>query len=315
VTYNYDSMASGNFGVGRLTQVTEAAASGAVLQNTDYRYDRHGRLLQESRTLNNIAYVTSYRYDSAGRLDRITYPSGRQVNYTLDGVGRIAEITTTKDGATQTVLNKALYRPFGPVKEFDFGNGQNYKRDYDLDGRITSYSQANLSVTVGYDPASRITRLGAYNYDYDEIDRLTGARDLPGGKQTFAYDKVGNRVSKIVGANNETYTFSDTSSRLDRITGANARSFTHDDNGSMIAAGANTFSYDARGRMTGSTGTLGASIYQVNSQGQRVRKSGAGGDTIYHYDAQGRLIAETGSNGTLQKEYIYLGDLPVAVIQ
>jgi YD repeat-containing protein len=67
--------------------------------------------------------------------------------------------------------------------------------------------------------------------------------------------------------------------------------------------------------MTQSQGAIGISTYQVSSQGQRVRKSGAGGDTVFHYDAQGRLIAETSSTGTLQKEYLYLGDLPVAVIQ
>ena len=60
---------------------------------------------------------------------------------------------------------------------------------------------------------------------------------------------------------------------------------------------------------------LGTTNYQVNSLGQRIRKSGPLGDTVYHYDAQGRLIAESSVSGTLRKEYIYLGDIPVAVIQ
>ena len=33
------------------------------------------------------------------------------------------------------------------------------------------------------------------------------------------------------------------------------------------------------------------------------------------YDAQGRLIAESSAAGVIQKEYIYLGDIPVAVLQ
>ena len=60
---------------------------------------------------------------------------------------------------------------------------------------------------------------------------------------------------------------------------------------------------------------VGTTNYQVNSLGQRIRKSGPLGDTVYHYDAQGRLIAESSVSGTLRKEYIYLGDIPVAVIQ
>jgi YD repeat-containing protein len=67
--------------------------------------------------------------------------------------------------------------------------------------------------------------------------------------------------------------------------------------------------------MVQATGVGGTSTYQVNSVGQRIRKTNTQGDTIYHYDSQGRLISETSSSGTPQREYIYLGDTPVAVIQ
>ena len=60
---------------------------------------------------------------------------------------------------------------------------------------------------------------------------------------------------------------------------------------------------------------VGATSYQVNSLGQRIRKTNTQGDTVYHYDSQGRLIAESRAGGQVQKEYIYLGDIPVAVIQ
>ena len=60
---------------------------------------------------------------------------------------------------------------------------------------------------------------------------------------------------------------------------------------------------------------IGTTNYQVNSLGQRIRKTNTQGDTVFHYDAQGRLIAESGASGHVRKEYIYLGDIPVAVIQ
>jgi hypothetical protein len=53
----------------------------------------------------------------------------------------------------------------------------------------------------------------------------------------------------------------------------------------------------------------------VNSFGQRIRKTNAQGDIVYHYDAQGRLIAESSPSGEIQKEYVYLGDIPVAILQ
>jgi YD repeat-containing protein len=46
-----------------------------------------------------------------------------------------------------------------------------------------------------------------------------------------------------------------------------------------------------------------------------VRKSNSQGDSVFHYDTQGRLIAETDPGGSLKREYLYLGDIPVGVIQ
>lgn len=55
---------------------------------------------------------------------------------------------------------------------------------------------------------------------------------------------------------------------------------------------------------------------QVNALGQRVVKTSASGiATVYHYDSTGRLIAESDAQGNVQTEYLYLGDIPVAVIQ
>ncbi|GAB3254655.1 RHS repeat domain-containing protein [Chitinimonas naiadis] len=39
-----------------------------------------------------------------------------------------------------------------------------------------------------------------------------------------------------------------------------------------------------------------------------------GQTTLYHYDAAGHLVAETDNEGHTRKEYIYLADTPVAVI-
>ena len=55
--------------------------------------------------------------------------------------------------------------------------------------------------------------------------------------------------------------------------------------------------------------------YQVNALGQRIRKTNSLGDTVFHYDTKGRLVAETMPSGTLKREFLYLGDIPVAVVQ
>jgi hypothetical protein len=67
--------------------------------------------------------------------------------------------------------------------------------------------------------------------------------------------------------------------------------------------------------MVQSTGPLGTTSYQVNALGQRVRKTHSTDDRLFIYDARGHLIAETSPAGALLREYLYLNDIPLAVIQ
>lgn len=312
VTFQYDLGANGK---GRLTGVTDSTGT------LTYAYDQKGRLTSEARVINAVNYVTAYSYDSAGRMTGITYPSGRQVTYTLDGLGRIYAITTAKDSAPQTVLSNADYRPFGPLRAFTFGNGQNYIRGFDSDGRVYGYTLGNQSFVLGFDAASRITSIGEIGnsantngYSYDNLDRLTQAT-LPSTLFGYSYDLVGNRLSRTVGAANETYTYGTTNNRLSsltRLTGS-VRNFVNDANGSTTNNAINQFTFDARGRLIQANSVVGLVQYRVNSLGQRVRKTSSSADTVYHYDSGGRLIAESTAGGAVRAEYIYLNDIPVAV--
>jgi YD repeat-containing protein len=159
----------------------------------------------------------------------------------------------------------------------------------------------------------------ANTYSYDLLDRLTQAI-LPANTLSYAYDAVGNRTTKSIGANSDTYAYSGTSNRITSITPPSgpARAFSFDANGSTTDDGLKQFAYDARGRMTSATTTAGTTNYQVNALGQRIRKTGSGGgaaDTVFVYDGKGRLITEADPGGTVKREYLYLGDIPVAVIQ
>jgi YD repeat-containing protein len=313
-SYQFDQGVNGK---GRLTQVTEPNST------TQYAYDQKGRLLTETRTINAVAYVTAYSYDAAGRMTGMTYPSGRQVTYTLDSLGRIQAISTTKDGNTLPVVSSVAYRPFGPAQGFTFGNNQTYTRGFDQDGRVASYTLAVQTFAVGFDAASRIafindvgTPANSNIYSYDNLDRLTNAA-TPGTPFAYSYDAVGNRLSKTVGSSTDNYAYDATNNRLSSITPGTGpvRSYTHDAVGSITADGANTYAYDTRGRLIQSLSVIGTTNYQLNSLGQRIRKTNTQGDTVYHYDSQGRLIAESSASSATQKEYIYLGDIPVAVIQ
>ncbi len=318
-TYVYDQ---GTNGLGRLTSIEERNPSNQVVALTQYGYDQKGRVTSETRTVNSIAYPVAYSYDSSGRLSGMTYPSGSTATYGFDSLGRVNQVTTTKDAQSLVVVQNVQYHPFGGVKSFTLGNGQVYSRTIDTDGRIASYTLGAANYTIGFDAASRITGIAetgnppnTNTYGYDALDRLTSAI-LPSNTLGYGYDAVGNRQTKTVGAATDTYTYGSASNRISTITPASGpvRNFVFDPAGSTTNDGLNSYAYDTRGRMRQATGSLGATDYQVNALGQRIRKTNSSGDTVYQYDSRGRLIAEGTAAGVLRREYLYLGDIPVGVV-
>jgi len=319
-TYAYDQ---GTNGIGRLSSITETDPSNQQTGLIQYAYSPHGRVISEARTVGGVQYAVGYAYDSPGRLSGITYPSGRTLTYSFDTVGRISGISTTFNSQTQQVVSGVAFHPFGGAKSYTLGNGQVYTRGYDQDGRINTYTLGAKSFSIGYDAASRIEFISEFgnpanlnNYGYDSLDRLLSAV-TPGTSYGYTYDAVGNRRTKTVGAATETIDYSTSSNRAATLTPATgpARSFVFDPNGATTNDGINTYAYDVRGRMVQATSTIGTTGYQVNALGQRVRKTNSLGDTVFHYDTGGRLIAETTAAGALKRELIYLGDIPVGVVQ
>jgi YD repeat-containing protein len=318
--YAYDQGANG---LGRLTSIVENDPGNQVTGVIQYRYDTHGRVEAEVRTVSGVPFTTAYGYDGAGRLSEMRYPSGRVLAYGYDALGRVNQISTTVNDQSQVIVQNVQYRPFGGVAAFTLGNGQTYARGYDQDGRIANYTLGTQSFAVGYDAASRITSLADLGnpanggaYGYDNLDRLTSAL-TPMTAYGYGYDAVGNRLSKSAGSSSELYDYGAASNRLSSVTPGSGpfRSYLHDANGSVTADGVNNYIYDSRGRLVQSNSVTGATTYQVNALGQRVRKTGALDDIVYHYDVQGRLISESTPGGQVRKEYLYLGDIPVAVIQ
>lgn len=314
ITYSYDQ---GQNGIGRLTSIKD------VTGTVEYSYDQHGRLLREKRQSYGSTYITTYSYDAQGRLNRMTYPSGRTVEYSFDSQGRIEKISTSFDGETKTVASGIRYQPFGGVLEFTFGNGQKYSREYDQDGRITGYTLADAPYNIAYDAASQITGIkgegNTAQYAYDLLGRLTRYTQGSDLLQSFSYDPVGNRLRMTEGSVTTNYTYPTTSNRLigiEQSGQAAKKKITYDPNGSMTEDQKRQYAYDVKGRLMKTTTEQGEVEYSVNAVGLRIRKKSADSDTVYHYDNQGRLIAEGATGGTVfSKEYIYLGDQPVAVLQ
>jgi YD repeat-containing protein len=317
-TYTYDQ---GPNSVGRLSSIVRTNVLNDVLHEIHYSYDLHGRITQMRTVYGGAEFLVGYSYDVSGRLSSITYPGGRTVNYGFDALGRVNLVTTTKNSQTQTVVQNVAYHPFGGVRSYTLGNGRAYSRSIDLDGRIKDYTLGGQSFEIRYDAASRIDRIrdvaapvNAVTYVHDEVNRLTAAND-PSTAYAYTYDKVGNRTSRTVGTNTENYTYSPTSNRIAQI---GTSTFAYYSNGSTLSDKNNGYDYDAQGRMREVSTTLDFTYLFYNALGQRLAKyvdPTVFDYTIFHYDLGGKLISETTTAGSPKREIIYLGEIPVGVVQ
>ncbi len=314
VTWHYDQ---GSNGIGHLTRMTDRSGS------TLWTYDRHGRVLTKKQTTVGHTFTTAMSYDAAGRLATLAYPSGAAVTLSYDAAGRIGGL---KSGATG-LASGVGYLPFGPATGWAQGNGADYSRSFDTDGRIAAIGLGTGTMTFAYDKASRITGIGetgfaAKNFGYDALDRLTG---YTGGAitQTYKYDADGNRTSLAAGATT-TYAIDAASNRLDGSTGAAIRTLSYDaagnttlDNRVVTMLG---YTYDASGRLvTAKTGAF-TTNYLNDGLGERVGRAGfgakaiPGGKEAFVYDEAGHLLGEYDGTGKAIEETVWLGSLPVAVL-
>lgn len=312
IVYNYDQ---GVNGTGRLTGITD------ITGTTAYTYDNRGRVTTEARTIDTVTYTTTYAYNNVGQLTGVAYPTGLVLSYSRDSLGRVSQISSTKDSQTQILADNISYQPFGGINTFTFGNGSTYTRSYDTDNRLASYTLGSQTINLDYDLASRIVAAtdaanatDSKTYAYDNLDRLTTFVS-PSSNQSYGYDLTGNRTSLTVGANTYSNTIAATSNRLTQMSGPTAKANTFDANGSITADTVNQYTFDARGRLTQAVTPLGTATYGINGLGQRVQKTLDGTSTVYHYDLNGQQIAETDNQGAIQQETVYLGNMPLAVIQ
>lgn len=295
ISYTYDQ---GPYAKGRVSQISDPSGL------THYQYNAQGRIAQKTQG----SLVLNYTYDPAsGNLTSITYPSGRQLQYSYTQ-GRINSVSF--DG--QPVLNQITYQPFGPVKSWVFGNGRAYTRSFDADGRLKSYDLKAFVRTLDYDAAGRIQ---AYlnpgteqSFGFDDLDRLTSFISN-NQTQSYAYDANGNRINLSIGAQNYGYNVSPTSNRLLSSAGPQLKTYQYDANGSLTHDSQFSYTYDGRNRLI----QAGTTNYQINALGQRTLKQASFGTIRYLYDETGQLLYEQSSTGA--KHYLYLYDIPIGVVQ
>lgn len=329
VGFVYDATAGGNVGIGRLTSVTDQSGS------TAFVFDALARMTSDTQTISGQSYVMGYTYDAAGNVLTETYPSGRIVNYTRDPLGRTAAITTQQNvGSTAvSIAASANYEPFGPLSAFTLGNGLRAALTFDQDYQLTNIQASNGTTAVqnlvnGFDPSGNITSITdslapsrSQTVTYDDLNRIATANGAY-GSQSYRYDLVGNRLSRAANGSTDAYTYSATSNRLTSVTSTtgNMRSFTYAASGQLsqdVRDASHTYNFTVNNNGRNASASLNGSTvgsYLYNAFGQRVQKVAGGATTQFIYDRLGHLLEETNGSGSAMRDYIWLDDMPVAMV-
>jgi len=208
----------------------------------------------------------------------MTLPGGTGKEFTYDPLMRITEMTSHDPGGNQ-ILNSHY--------------------TYDKIDNITA----------------RQTDHGSYQYDYDDLDRLT-AVDSPAvaglTDEAFTYDGVGNRLSSAEAAGDWTYNSNNELLSLPGLSGQTSPvQYEYDANGNLIQKAIGTkvtsYVYNSEDRLVQvwdgepETGSLTASYY-YDPFGRRLWKEAGGIRTYYHYADEG-LVAEMDAAGNVTKSY------------
>lgn len=329
VAYFYDEPNSttgctASYPIGKLTRIVESAVT------TTYCYDTRGNVVQKRQTQGTQTDVTGHSYSLAGRLASTLTPSGTSVQYNRDTAGRISGVTVLPPGVTGAgagnVVTNITYLPFGPITSYTLGNGQTVTRTYDANYAVTDVVSPVLNLHVARDAMGNIVALGnsaganpaTETYSYDPLYRLTGVSGPTGTAiEAYTYSKTGDRLSKASsGLATGAYGYQ---ANTHWLTSIGSGAYTYDAIGNVTgsAIGGESFGYGYNGRnrlivvqRNGQT----IATYAYNAAGQRIAKIASLPQAIserFTYDESSQLVGEY---GTTNRDYIWLGDMPVAVV-
>ncbi len=337
MAFTYDQTSGGNYGIGRLTQVTDSSGS------TSYTYDAQGRVTAAAKVISGGGYTTpftvGYGYDANGKVTRITYPSGDVVSIARATDGQVTGVTQTPaGGSAQTIASGVTYEPFGPLAGLAYGNGLTLTRTYDQDYRLTgiSVAPASGSATLGlgfsWQPDGRLLSVTdpagtgrAASFGYTPSGRVASGAG-PWGSYAYAFDAAGNRTQSGTAGAPVVATVATASNQVTQTSqgGVTQRTLTYGTGGNLSTdahAGGVSYSYiySANKRMITAkqNGAIKGS-YAYDFQGARVWRETYGtgaAQTAYVYDEAGHLLAEHNAvTGAVNREYVWVDDLPVALI-
>ena len=315
INYSYDNCSNG---IGKLCQVTDASG------HTSYQYNTDGLVTQKDQNIQGITLTQQFSYTDDNKLQSQTYPSGAEIGYSYNE-DQLEKITINNE----TFLQNIQYDAANRITGWQWADNTPYRKSYDQNGRLKSFTLGNNQRTLEYDETNNIIGWTDENSDeykqfgYDALNRLndynknrattdnTNTTDEILQSQSFSYDANGNRTQLIEdGTTSTSYQILENSNRLIAIDN-NTREY--DSNGNLINDGEHTYQYDARNRLTSVDG-ITSNLYNADNQRVKKTNSDTNETTLYAWTSE-RIFGEYDEQGESIQETVYLGNTPVGIIK
>jgi len=266
-----------------------------------YSYDRYGNLQE---VIDPRGFITQYHYDCLNRVEKISFPDGKNVKYSYDLNGVRIKMED-HHGVT-------LFEPdeFGQINKVTFPNGQSISYRYDLEGNLIKLIYPDgAEIEYSYDLSNRLETIkdfsGITKFEYDELNNTLKRKTLPNGVTTeYRYHKT-RKTSHIIHCKADgslieefrhTYEENGNRSKIEKISRDEHSHviYTYDKLNRVTRADYSDgffeeFSYDGAGNRRSKTTPQGAITYEYDEE-NRLKKVG---DTTYKYDLSGNLIEKS----------------------
>jgi RHS repeat-associated protein len=324
-TYHYNTS-------GDLTSVTNANN----ITQASYTYDAFDRVLTFT---DSEGWIATYAYDSADRITSVSYLDGtadtyaynkldlashtdrlgRTWGYVYDADQRLTSLTDPNGG--QTLFG---YNNQGQVTGRTDPGGHLTQWAYDVEGRLTTKTYADTTTQVSAYEATT-SRLHTVTDALAQVKTFTYAKDdlptaiaythtvNPTPNVSFAYDPFFTRLaSRTDGGGTTTFGYAPVG-QLGALELASETSpqatiaYGFDALGRLASrkvgsAGAETFAYDALGRLSGNTNDLGAFTLAYLGQTGQITSRALGGTSLattwtYQTNTNDRRLASVGTTG------------------
>jgi RHS repeat-associated protein len=306
---NYQgSTNSAVYGYDDLSRLTSAANDAGTVSFT---YDNRNRIKTSTDV---FAHTIEYVYDENGNRNLLKLDGAAHTGYIYDAANRL---TTLTDEANHNFT--FAYDNANRLTTKTLPNNVATSYDYDGMSRLKELKHQYQTTPLfdnqyAYNPANQISQITELaetrNFDYDNLDRLTGAAYANSSQtnESYAFDAVGNRNSSHLSSSYD-YVANNKIILTD-----NSTEYEYDTNGNMTAntppfRGSNSWTYewDYENRMISATGTRRGArnliitetvLYDYDALGRRIKRTDpTGSDTKFTYDGMDVLMDDDTDSG------------------